>query len=506
MTSSPNFQLPSQLSRWIIIGFSLLFLIRIGIIFELPFTDTTEARYAEIARKMVETNDWITPQFDYGVPFWGKPPLHTWISAAGMKFFGVNAFGARIGIFITALLILISLYLWARRIKGFDYALAGTFIVASGILFLLSAANVMTDLVMVAGTTLCMTSFWDCLHRKNQTKWSSYLFFIGLAIGMLAKGPVAVVLCALPIGLWVLLTNSWAATWKKIPWLSGILLTIAISFPWYYLAEEKTPGFLNYFLVGEHYQRFINSGWDGDLYGHGHAHPKGAIWLYAFATLIPWTPFILWPLIRVKRVIDGFRKEFRSADPKWSLYLLCWALSPLIFFTMAGNILMTYTLSGIPAFGFLALSLWQQYSPNSPSTHSPKGMIPFYKGSSIAAVIIALIALIAISFFPNLLGHRTQKYLIQKANSVQQETANTDSCVYYYPKRYYSAEFYSEGNATHLRTSEELSKLLSNNTRDILAIRKKDEGRLPSGFIHHFTLIETFQKGHQLYLENPLKP
>ncbi|HBR94728.1 MAG TPA: dolichyl-phosphate-mannose--protein mannosyltransferase, partial [Opitutae bacterium] len=57
-------------------------ILRVLMIFEIPFTDTTEARYAEIARKMVETGDWITPQFDYGVPFWGKPPLHTWVSAA----------------------------------------------------------------------------------------------------------------------------------------------------------------------------------------------------------------------------------------------------------------------------------------------------------------------------------------------------------------------------------------------------------------------------------------
>lgn len=67
-----------------------------------PVKDTTEARYAEIARKMLETGDWITPQFEYGVPFWGKPPLHTWLSAAGMGAFGVNEFAARLPIFALA--------------------------------------------------------------------------------------------------------------------------------------------------------------------------------------------------------------------------------------------------------------------------------------------------------------------------------------------------------------------------------------------------------------------
>ena len=73
---------------------AILLVLRVAMIFLMPITDPTEARYAEIARKMVETNDWITPQYDYGVPFWGKPPLHTWVSAAGMKIFGVNHFGA----------------------------------------------------------------------------------------------------------------------------------------------------------------------------------------------------------------------------------------------------------------------------------------------------------------------------------------------------------------------------------------------------------------------------
>ena len=47
-----------------------------------PLLDPTESRYAEIARKMLETGAWLMPQVDYGVPFWGKPPLSTWLSAA----------------------------------------------------------------------------------------------------------------------------------------------------------------------------------------------------------------------------------------------------------------------------------------------------------------------------------------------------------------------------------------------------------------------------------------
>ncbi|MDA7965606.1 phospholipid carrier-dependent glycosyltransferase, partial [Ruegeria sp.] len=117
-------------------------------IFTLPFTDTTEARYAEIARKMVETQDWITPQFAYDVPFWGKPPLHTWLSAAGMEIFGINAFGARILIFACAIAILALMYRWLRDEMGSGAALSAVVVLSSSVLFFGASAFVMTDLAM----------------------------------------------------------------------------------------------------------------------------------------------------------------------------------------------------------------------------------------------------------------------------------------------------------------------------------------------------------------------
>ncbi|WP_232313035.1 ArnT family glycosyltransferase [Enterovibrio coralii] len=60
-----------------------------------PLMDTTEARYGEMARIMFETQNWVTPMFDYDVPFWGKPPLFTWLSASGIALFGNTEFAVR---------------------------------------------------------------------------------------------------------------------------------------------------------------------------------------------------------------------------------------------------------------------------------------------------------------------------------------------------------------------------------------------------------------------------
>ncbi len=479
------------------IGIAILFFTRLILLFLIPFTDTTEARYAEIARKMVETNDWITPQFDYGIPFWGKPPLHTWISAIGMKFFGVNTFGARIGMFLTTILLLFLLYQWAKRMKGPDFALAGIFIISGSLLFLLSSATVMTDMVMTLGTTLCMISFWDMLHHKQVSRLSKYLFFVGLAIGLLAKGPVATVLSALPIGLWVLLTNNWINTWKKIPWLSGLALTSLLVIPWYYLAEMKTPGFLDYFIIGEHYQRFVNSAWKGDRYGHGHAHTRGTIWRYALTTFLPWTPFLLWPLLRFKKITSAVRKD----QNELTLYLLCWALAPMLFFTLATNILPTYVLPAIPALGFLALDLYLK--AHAPSPLTPRTLGRWFTITGSISTILAITACAIIIIKPHVLEHRTQKFLIQDVEHINTQSSLARGDLYYWHHRFYSAEFYSSGKSKTIKKLEELTPLFENPQLDFLVIRERDLHEIPASILTKFKKLKSYRKDVVLYRETP---
>ena len=61
-----------------------------------PLNDTTEARYAEIGRLMVVSDDWVTPRIELGTPFWGKPPLSFWLTALSFSLFGLSEFAARL--------------------------------------------------------------------------------------------------------------------------------------------------------------------------------------------------------------------------------------------------------------------------------------------------------------------------------------------------------------------------------------------------------------------------
>ena len=481
--------------KWLWGLLALVCSLRVLMMFCIPFTDTTEARYAEIARKMVETQDWITPQFDYGIPFWGKPPLHTWASALGMELFGVNQFGARFFIFVFGIGTLWMLYLWARQNRGRDYALIGVVIMSTTALIYLSIATVMTDMVMTAGVCMSMAGFYSAVEQRKNAKLWSYLFFVGLGIGMLAKGPVAVVLTALPIGMWVLLKNRWVDTWKQLPWIKGSLLCCLIFLPWYLAAEMKTPGFLQYFIIGEHLNRFLVPGWKGDLYGNGHIEARGMIWVFWFAAVLPWSFFFLFPLFRTRKVFQSVKAE----SDGWSLYLVCWAIAPMLFFTMASNIIATYVITGVHAISFLSIDLWR-YAFKFDGAPG-RGVVRFFT-TTVSFPVILIVSAMGLFLLSGPGGpKKTQKYLVEKVESLRDESGGD---LYYWRKRYYSAEFYTGGQVEVLDTDVQLGELLADEKRDFLAVRSNRASTLPAEFLDNFKFIGKFGK-EVLYYERPKK-
>jgi len=433
-------------------------IIRVLLIFWLPVTDTTEARYAEIARKMLETGNWITPQFDYGVPFWAKPPLHTWASALGMTVFGVGHFGARVPILLLSMASLALTYSLMRYRYGADQALIAVAVLASSLLFFGASAFVMTDMALVLGTTLCMAGFFVCVTTPDRGGWG-YLFFFGLAVGLMAKGPVALVLTGIPIFLWLLIGNRWSVL-TRLPWRIGLLLTVTLSLPWYLAAEAATPGYLRYFLIGEHIERFLVSGWQGDLYGNGHAEPKGMIWIFAMGAFLPWSFFAVALLSRPKRIL----RQVREDDSGWHSYLLLWCLSPLILFTPAANILPAYTLPALPAAALLLVSLWTKDWAWKQGVARPAFM-PALVGSGVVYLCLSLVVLA----IPERLNLRSEKDLIEQAVAIAPEMQVT-----YWGNRSYSAEFYSAGAVRTTEDPVDVDRMLSNAYPDALAVEPHD--------------------------------
>lgn len=287
---------------WTALG--VLLLVRLVMMAYMPLADSTEARYADIGRRMLILNDWVTPWFDDGVPFWGKPPLHTWITAAGMGIWGLNGFGARFAHGLLGIFVAWVVWDWQRRERGFTQAQIAVVLLSASVGFYLLAGAVLTDMSLVAGLVLSMRGFWRAMQAPDgQAISEGWLFFIGLAIGLLAKGPIALVLAGVPIVVWLIVTRSWLRAWRHLPWVRGLLLMFALVLPWYLLAESKTPGFLDYFLVGEHWRRFTVPGWEGDLYGNAHLEPRGMIWVFLLQACMPWV--LLLPLLALGLLVTA---------------------------------------------------------------------------------------------------------------------------------------------------------------------------------------------------------
>ena len=222
-----------------------------------PLMDSTEARYAEIAREMVATGNWVTPQLDPGKPYWGKPPLSIWSTALFYKVLGISEFSARLPSFAFSILTMVLVFLLANSFRGRTFALVAITILTTSGLFYFTLGSVTTDPAFSFAVTLSLSAFMlrlRCVGRFVQFSWG-YLFFIGIGLSVLAKGLLGIVLVFAPIILWTILSQQHMRVMKSFPWMTGSILLLGIVLPWHILAEIRTPGFLKYYLFGEHLQR-----------------------------------------------------------------------------------------------------------------------------------------------------------------------------------------------------------------------------------------------------------
>jgi len=487
--------LSSSHRRWLFIALFSVLAVRLLTLDAYPFLDTTEARYGEMARKMLETQNWVTPQFDYGVPFWGKPPLATWLSAGSYQLFGVNEFSARLPSLALALIILALVYSVGRFQRRSELALVATTMLASSVLFFVAAGAVIMDTALVTGITLAMVSFWRAINGASRG-WG-YAFFIGISIGLLSKGPLTLPLVFIPIGIWAIWQGNIRQIIQRIPWFSGSLLILALSLPWYILAELRTPGFLDYFIIGEHWKRFTISGWQGDLYGSAHAKTRGTIWLYAIAAFLPWS-FVLPGLIWRKR---NLLKQSTSQETAWMTYLALWAIIPLLFFTFAGNILATYTLPSLIPIALLSAEVWL-LSNRMAVTHKP------YRPYALALLALItpllLIGLIYLQSSDRIVT-RSQKDLV---THYQQLQTDTNGQLIYLKKRPFSAQYYSHGQALEAKNWQQITVYLNNNDRDFYAIKQDHLSLIGDGWQNKLGLVGYFH-GYMLLHEidrNQLMP
>jgi 4-amino-4-deoxy-L-arabinose transferase-like glycosyltransferase len=438
-----------------------MLVVRIIAMVVLPLADTTEPRYAEIARLMMTTNDWITPWFEPGVPFWGKPPLSFWAQAISFKLFGINEFAGRLPALLAFLATVWMLWRLAVSVVNAQVAAASIVVYSGMVLTFLAAGTVMTDPYLLLGTTWAMVAFY--LAPKEDFWYWRYGLFIGLGIGLLAKGPLALVIAGAPIGVWVLLQGKLMFYLRSMPWIRGTLLTLVIALPWYILAELKTPGFINYFIVGEHFMRFVDPGWTGDLYGYAHTEPKGMVWLHWLMGSAPWGPLALLLLVGHLFRASWRQTLWQAVRQPVVMYVLLWALVTPVFFTPAGNVIWTYVLPSMPAFALLMG--WAMIKLNN-------GQRWRRLGFNVLMWLIPIAGLV----FSGLVANNNDLMKTEKriAEYVAQQPQNGDThnwlrLYYLDAKLEFSARFYSHDNAKLVQL-DQLEKLVIQQQGVFLAV------------------------------------
>ncbi|MDV7105787.1 glycosyltransferase family 39 protein [Vibrio sp. TH_r3] len=410
----------NRLSYQLFFAIIVVVLIRVLSLQLYPLMDTTEARYGEMARIMVETNNWITPQFDYNVPFWGKPPMQTWVSAISGKALGISEFSLRLPHLLSGVLTLAFVGYFAK-VKRVSILLTMLTLVTT-VGFYIASGAIMTDSLLTLSMTISMLGFYQAWENEN--RYFAYLGFVGIGLGLLIKGPIIIVLVGLTVLPWIIvnegLFSGIAKLWKRIPLISGFAVSALIAVPWYLLAEQTTPGFLDYFLIGEHWSRFTVSGWTGDLYGSAHDEVRGTIWLFWLYTAFPWSLLIIYMLVRPSKRRAAFKNK---SDKRWHSFLLFWLVSPMALFSFAGNILPMYVLPGVPALALFIASVQKNY-----------GRVE-YVLSSIAPLAVCLLIIFGSASL--------------KAKSDKSLLSNIDNSipVYYLNKRSFSGRFYTKGQA-----------------------------------------------------------
>lgn len=368
MNCRPFFSFQSFFNRKnLLILLTLVLLARCADMLLLPVFDPSEARYAAICSNMALRNNFLEPQFVYEGTlqnFEGKPPLYFQLGGIFCKLFGVNEFSVRLPAFLAALGILAVLFFTVRKLRSERSAVIAALLCGTEPVFLIFCGFCMTDLLLCFTITgaVCAYTLFSAAEKIPEKKLWSCGFFVFLALGMIVKGPVALVLAGMPVFLFVLINNRWREL-KHHAWIAGPVLFFLICLPWYILMQMKNPDFLEYFFINENFKRFLFKEY-GDRYGAGRETFRGMSLIYFIICNFFCLIAALFPRFAGRKIFPRTKQECRDllADPLTGPALLT-VVSNVFFWGLTSRVLITYLLPTIPAGAVLVAELLEKRTP-----------------------------------------------------------------------------------------------------------------------------------------------
>jgi len=343
-----------------------------------------EPRYAQVAREMLERRDWITPVLG-GQSWLEKPPLYYWQAMLAYSLYGVSDAAARVPSAFDATVLVIAVYVFLRRFRP-GVELDGALITAScaGVIGYARAAG--TDMALASTFSIAMLAWWGWRESDKRTYLAAFYFFV--ALGTLAKGPVAPFLAALIIGLYAVAARELRRVVKTL-WLPGIALYCAISLPWYFAVQLRNPEFFHIFFLQHNLERFSSN-----LYHH-HA----PFWYYLPVTLlalVPWAVFVTASFAESARLWWAERstsdKVDENCEPQFRILLMLWLIAPVVFFSISQSKLPGYILPAVPAGALLLADYLRRHLKQQEDATPAKWLVVLHAVLAGACIVPALFA------------------------------------------------------------------------------------------------------------------
>lgn len=319
-----------------------------------------EPRYAQIAHEMLARHDWIVPTLN-GQPWLEKPVLLYWKMISSYIVFGVHDWAARLPSALHATALVLVVFFFMRRFRS-GSELDSAMIAASMLAMIGFARGASPDMLLATWFSIAILAWWT--WRETAKKLWLAVFYASLAVGALAKGPVAPALAVLIVAAYAW-TRRDGRIFLRSLWLPGFALFFLIALPWYLAVQMKVPQFFRVFFIEHNLERFGTN-----LYRHSRP-----FWYYIPVFLLgtlPWTVFTVAALVDAAR---SFWKNLRQRDGevRWQApvalsapqpvptaaagpqqgadlpaFLLLWTVIPIIFFSISRSKLPGYILPAIP--------------------------------------------------------------------------------------------------------------------------------------------------------------
>ena len=329
-----------RLLPWLALGLvAVLFFSRLS---GFAFQDPDEGRYARVPQEMLAAGDWLTPSLA-GVPYFEKPPLFYWLVAGAYELLGETEGAARTIPAVAAFLTVWMTLSFGRLYLGQRAGVLAAGILATAPLFFIFSQALVIDMVLTACFTATMFAFYRACEAERKSPWV-LATVTAAALAILAKGLLGLVLPG-AIAVLTLAARRDLSTLRALVRPAPIVLFLVLTLPWFVLMASKHPDFLQYFLIENHFGRFL------DAEGYGIAHPEGP-WFYIpimLFTPLPWslTPFLLAAQRSTRQALGLVRRDLL-------VFFLIWAGVVVLFFSASSSKLPPYVL---PAFPPLALLL-----------------------------------------------------------------------------------------------------------------------------------------------------